>query len=119
MDGGVQFGCLDGACDSPGDTHELLRMTFQYFWDMDQGDAIADNSLPNLLNGGPFFTQGFGGVSLDFEQWNQATGSVGAGFIDSSITSITVTPVPESETYAMMLAGLGLVGWMTRRSSMT
>jgi hypothetical protein len=27
----------------------------------------------------------------------------------------TVTAVPEPETYAMMLAGLGLLGWVTRR----
>ena len=29
--------------------------------------------------------------------------------------SVTVSPVPEAETYAMMLAGLGLVGFMVRR----
>jgi len=28
---------------------------------------------------------------------------------------IAVTPVPEPETYALMLAGLGLVGWAARR----
>ena len=56
MDGGVQFGCLDGMCDSPADTHEFLRMTFQYFWDMDQGDAITGNGMPNLLGGAPAFT---------------------------------------------------------------
>ncbi|MEQ1663456.1 MAG: FxDxF family PEP-CTERM protein [Thiobacillus sp.] len=30
-------------------------------------------------------------------------------------TAIVITPVPEAETYAMMLAGLGLVGWMAGR----
>jgi hypothetical protein len=40
-----------------------------------------------------------------------ATGSLG-GFY--SITS-TVTPVPEPETYAMLLAGLGVVGSLYRR----
>lgn len=30
-------------------------------------------------------------------------------------TAIIITPVPEAETYAMMLAGLGLVGWMAGR----
>ena len=30
--------------------------------------------------------------------------------------SITVSAVPEPETYAMMLAGLAMMGWMTRRS---
>jgi hypothetical protein len=28
---------------------------------------------------------------------------------------VTAAPVPEPETYALMLAGLGLVGWATRR----
>ncbi len=32
-----------------------------------------------------------------------------------SINGIQVTPIPEPETYAMMLAGLGLIGAMTRR----
>jgi hypothetical protein len=34
----------------------------------------------------------------------------------ASVDNVTVTPVPEADTYAMMLAGLGLVGWMARRS---
>jgi hypothetical protein len=29
--------------------------------------------------------------------------------------TVSVTAVPEPETYAMMLAGLGLVGWSARR----
>jgi hypothetical protein len=115
MDGGVQFGCLDGVCDSPADTHELLRMTYEHFWDMAQGDAIISDTLPDLQSGAPDFTQGFGFVSIDFEQWNQATGSMGAGFIASSVTNVTVAAVPEPETYAMMLAGLGLVGFAARR----
>jgi hypothetical protein len=31
------------------------------------------------------------------------------------VSGMTVTAVPEPETYAMMLAGLGLLGWMARR----
>jgi hypothetical protein len=29
--------------------------------------------------------------------------------------SVVITPVPEAETYAMMLAGLGLIGFMVGR----
>ena len=32
-------------------------------------------------------------------------------------TVVTVTPVPEPSQWAMMLAGLGLVGWMVRRNN--
>lgn len=34
-----------------------------------------------------------------------------------SVSAVT-TPVPEAQTYAMLLAGLGLVGFMTRRARM-
>jgi hypothetical protein len=33
----------------------------------------------------------------------------------SAVTSLTVTPVPEPETYAMIMAGLGLLGVVSRR----
>jgi hypothetical protein len=46
-----------------------------------------------------------------YEVKGNATGSQG-GFY--SITS-TVAPVPEPETYAMLLAGLGVVGSLYRR----
>lgn len=32
-----------------------------------------------------------------------------------TLANLTITPVPEAETYAMMLAGLGLVGFAARR----
>ena len=38
-----------------------------------------------------------------------------AGVYFTSATAGPVTPVPEPETYAMLLAGLGLVGTMVRR----
>lgn len=38
----------------------------------------------------------------------------GSGFLSLQYTAIT-TPVPEPETYAMLLAGLGLMGAITRR----
>jgi len=40
--------------------------------------------------------------------------------IDSlDITSTAVTAVPEMETYLMMAAGLGLIGWMRKRKART
>jgi hypothetical protein len=45
-----------------------------------------------------------------------ATGTLGAAYLYSSNTSAVATPpVPEPETYALMLAGLGLIGFIGRR----
>ncbi|WP_332687439.1 PEP-CTERM sorting domain-containing protein [Devosia sp.] len=44
-------------------------------------------------------------------QMNWLIGGLNAG--DS--LSLTVTAVPEPETYALLLSGLGMVGWLTRR----
>jgi len=56
-------------------------------------------------------TAGLTAGSYYYAITGNATGSQG-GFY--SITS-TVTPVPEPETYAMLLAGLGVVGSLYRR----
>lgn len=54
--------------------------------------------------GGTAFTKvGIGGLDLN---------GASKGF---DLDAISITPVPEPETYAMMLAGLGIVGWMARR----
>lgn len=47
---------------------------------------------------------------------NVVTGEASSGFVDSiRVYDGAIAPVPEPETYAMMLAGLGLLGVMTRR----
>lgn len=51
------------------------------------------------------------GNSLDNGGTDWLIGGLNAG--DS--LSITVTAVPEPETYALLLSGLGMVGWLTRR----
>ena len=43
----------------------------------------------------------------------EPTGHTGYAYIDGFGSYIP--PVPEAETYAMMLAGLGLMGWVARR----
>ena len=54
--------------------------------------------------GGSAFTKvGIGGLDLN---------GTSKGF---DLDAVSLTPVPEPETYAMMLAGLGIVGWMARR----
>ena len=70
-------------------------------------DAIFNNSLGGpvyLVMYSQFGMQGAGnnglGSSAGFEEWS---------------TRHAVTPIPEPETYAMLLAGLGLLGFAARR----
>ncbi len=44
------------------------------------------------------------------------TGGAGEIWKNAITVNTSVSPVPEAETYAMMLAGLGLVGFMARRT---
>jgi hypothetical protein len=45
---------------------------------------------------------------------SDATGGFETFFVASGGGGVT-TPIPEPETYALMVAGLGAVGWMARR----
>jgi hypothetical protein len=46
-------------------------------------------------------------TGTEFGKWNVVA--------DGTVTFVIPSPVPEPETYALMLAGLGLVGFMARR----
>lgn len=89
--------------------------------------AIA---ISGLANGAGTWT-GSAAITLPATGWGGGDGVVGkielqlvndlvafdTAEIWKNMASITVvtSPVPEAETYAMMLAGLGLVGFMARR----
>jgi hypothetical protein len=97
-------------------------------------DASISASAPLDLSGMPTHNWR-AAATLDLSAWNDAQtlnvtiqnlllASTGASpslaFIEKKFVGLTpamleVTPVPEAETYAMMLAGLGLVGWAARR----
>lgn len=62
---------------------------------------------PEGLNSGSFF--GITRTSADIRSISFS----GQGLVADDVTF--TTPIPEPEAYAMLLAGLGLVGWTARR----
>lgn len=51
--------------------------------------------------------------SYDLRVLGTTTGSAGGSYFGNM--NVVVNPVPEPETYAMLMAGLGLLGFMARR----
>lgn len=66
--------------------------------------GIASGSFLGFVSDGPLL-----GLTVSAVQ-------PGTGFLWPSVDNLVLaSAVPEPEAYAMMLAGLGLVGWMARR----
>ncbi|MEW6020711.1 MAG: PEP-CTERM sorting domain-containing protein [Pseudomonadota bacterium] len=95
------------------------------------GYFFGSDVLGSFLPGGTLLFSATNGTTLNYTLSNAATSSF-LGFVSSApLSSVTLTaggdywvtandvtlamPVPEPETYAMMLLGLGVVGWMRRR----
>lgn len=118
---GINLGCFDdGAnnfCDGgSSDIFEYGVIEFDHIWDTAKYDAIRDSNYPDLLNAAPDFSQGFGLVNVIAGHYSPLVGTgENRASVALSVDSVTVTAVPEAETYAMMLAGLGLVGLTARR----
>jgi hypothetical protein len=115
---GCFSGGTNGQCDGePTDVYESAGIVFDYFWDTALHNGLLDTNLPDPQS--IDFTQGFSGADFNIGHWSEAAGDEYDGSdiarIYLSATSVTVTAVPEPESYAMLLAGLGLVGWAARQ----
>lgn len=88
--------------------------------------ANSSNAIAILLNGTT--VQSHTGSIPAFDSFDVGSYNLGAGnhtlsfvnasgtyYLDNFSVSVTAAPVPEPETYAMMLAGLGALGFMARR----
>jgi len=92
-------------------------------------DNVSFPSSPTLDIGGVLFTTGTGTIwnlwgnsaqapgNYELFSWTAAGGTVGnwAGAIDKRGDITVASPVPEPQTYMMLLAGLGLMGFVARR----
>jgi hypothetical protein len=84
------------------------------FTDTNTGTTFSNGSLsivyvPHVTTIGLPVNQTF-----DYVIGFNDNGSIDGDF-DDFVVGVNVTPVPEPETYAMMLAGLGAMGFMLRR----
>ncbi|UUX94038.1 FxDxF family PEP-CTERM protein [Aquabacterium sp. J223] len=94
------------------------------------GNGLADVDFTGTANGntagagavanGFFNNNAYGGADVLFNtsytiysSGSSLTPGGGPGVVGSA--DLHVTPIPEPETYALMLAGLGVMGWMSSR----
>lgn len=101
---------------------QQYEMTFSYL-----SSGSAGNALRVDFGGAAFNPAIVGYVSTDGDVFNQtysftatSTGNTTLRFLgvnnrNTHLDNVSITAVPEPETYAMMLAGLGAVGFMARR----
>lgn len=112
----VQFDALSSTGGSPEETisnfatnHGTAMINY---YNLD-GTTFSNNTVHSITNDGRGLIT-FAGPAFSSFSFDHAQNPSQNGFVIERIT-ITTSPVPEAETYAMLLAGLGALGLMARR----
>ena len=102
----------DYAISTFADLSNITRTAWYSIWGVSGGTAFADNLHHDL--GAPGYNAP-GGTNTAYSAYVQDN-AIGAQYTNYAyrVTDIAA-PVPEPETYAMLLAGLGLMGGIARR----
>ena len=80
------------------------------------GGAKSPGTSIGLIGTGLTVTSGAAAGTYAFVLgYNDSAGSAVLGDWDDFVVGVNVAPVPEPETYALMLAGLGAMGFVARR----
>lgn len=101
----------------------LIPVSFSHAGSLESGGVLLNASFnPGgdfdwsiRLSAGAALTPGTGHQYSDMSHTLTVNYEGIAGTITQSGSGVFPTTIPEPETYAMMLAGLGLVGWIARR----
>lgn len=104
--GGASSVSIDVSDYSPSDDDEPSLYAY------DSVGTLLDSDSIFIPGGGPGGTLTVSSLTpIAYVQWNEVGSFEGAVYWDN----LVYAPVPEPETYAMLLAGLGLLGFAARR----
>lgn len=111
---GAAFASVGDQANDPAsiwDRDELVIDSYDYHWQL----RFQDDTHVLFANGLPSTTLTLDQLSYNVigAAWWRSDGSL-VGF-SVPLTSLTLVPVPEPETWGMLLAGLGMVGYAMRR----
>lgn len=111
---------MNVCCSSPfpGNSPSILEFSVAGLTTESLGTATTNLALAGTWEGlSKSWNSGLN-TSVSLSLINRNTAAAGNDFAIDDVflgTTSTVTPVPEPETYALMLAGLGIVGAIARR----
>ncbi|PTT78305.1 PEP-CTERM sorting domain-containing protein, partial [Pelomonas sp. HMWF004] len=84
-------------------------------FDIDVNDPTKTSFVRMLTLGSQLRPEGLKGFTMDGMHYLAVSSEGGDGGIGAGTALFALAPVPEPSTYALLLGGLGLVGWMARR----
>lgn len=87
-------------------------------FEIDANDPSKTSFVRMLTMNGQIAPEGMKGFTMDGVHY-LAVSAEGADGVGAGTALFALAPVPEPSTYAMLLGGLGLVGWMARRKAPT
>ncbi len=107
---GVGGGVINGLVANP--SSPFAHTAFGFIYDNNLFPSLS----PQLSNPGVLFTTDSG---MKWNLWGTSSTSYSLGFYPNNVAQVVegtfTSAVPEPESYAMMLAGLGLMGAIARR----
>ena len=92
----------------------VTNYSMQIYNNLDQQVYTGETTLSGFGTVGSVHVDGILPAGNDY--YAMLTGTVSNAYNLSYYVDLVATPVPEPETYAMLLAGLGLLGWRLRRA---
>jgi DNA-binding beta-propeller fold protein YncE len=84
-------------------------------FEIDVADPAKTSFVRMLTVDGQIRPEGLKGFTMDGMHYLAIASEGGVGGVMAGTALFALAPVPEPGTYALMLGGLGLVGWMARR----